>query len=98
MAMLPTESEAAPPRNVEYTSFEPVAFNFVTNTSKSPFAVVSNAPGVVGKSSELVLPITYALLAESTLMRTPKSTWDPPINVEYTRAEPAGLSLATKAS
>jgi hypothetical protein len=46
------------PRNVEYTSAEPVGFNFVTNPPP-PVGLgdtVWKAPGVVGKLAELVPP------------------------------------------
>ena len=37
---------------------EPAEFSLVTKTSNAPLAVVSKAPGVVGKSADLVEPIT----------------------------------------
>ena len=61
---------------------EPAAFSLVTKTSKAPFAVVSNAPAVVGKSAELVEPVTYALPPASTATRVPNSTAAPPRNDE----------------
>ena len=47
-----------PPRYVPYSKALPVAFSFATKTSFEPFQVVSKAPGVVGKSAELVDPVT----------------------------------------
>src|SRR5687767_11893846 len=65
--------------------------------------VVRYAPGVVGKSLEKVAPAIYALPLASTAIPLPTSSgWSsgPPVtaperNVEYTRADPAGLSFVT---
>jgi len=70
----------------------------VSETSKPPFAVVSSAPGVVGKSAPLVKPATYALPAGSTATRWPLSTIAPPMQVEYVSAEPVVFSFVTKTS
>src|SRR5262249_61667107 len=88
----------APPRKGEKPGPDPAALIFCTNTSTPPLFVVLNAPAVVGKSGELVLPSTYALFAASTAIRVPKSTWLPPLNVEYTNLEPVGSTLVTNAS
>ena len=42
----------------------------------------SNAPAVVGKPEDIVLPVTYALPVESTAMSRPHSEFEPPRNVE----------------
>ena len=45
-----------------YTSPEPSAFNLVTNASLVPPPLtVWKAPGVVGKSADFVVPVTYAM-------------------------------------
>ena len=66
--------------------------------SNPPFAVVSKAPAVVGKSAELEEPSTYALPPPSTWTCSPLSTAEPPRKVEYTSAEPVGFSFVTKTS
>jgi hypothetical protein len=43
---------------VEYTSPEPVAFNFVTKTLAGPLILVWKAPEVVGKELDVVLAVT----------------------------------------
>src|SRR2546427_8885908 len=45
-----------PPRNVEYTGAVPEGFNFTTNASQvpAPPIEVRYAPGVVGKSGDIV--------------------------------------------
>src|SRR2546427_10870035 len=45
-----------PPRNVEYTGTVPEGFNFTTNASQvpAPPIEVRYAPGVVGKSGDIV--------------------------------------------
>ena len=70
---------------VEYTSAVPVAFNFVTNTSETLVAapVRPNAPAVVGKSGDCVVPTMYVLPLASTAMPAPVSWLEPPRNVEY---------------
>ena len=78
----PPVSMSAPPSSVENTRPDPAAFSFVIVTSKPPFGVVSYAPGVVGKSAELLKPSTTARPLESTAMRSPLSTALPPRNVE----------------
>ena len=50
-------SRKLPPRYVEYTRAEPAAFSFVTNASEKPGAIVWNAPEVVGKFEENVVPL-----------------------------------------
>jgi hypothetical protein len=52
----------------------------------------------VGKSTESVAPVTYALPCESTATAWPLSEPVPPRYVENTRAEPSGLSFVTKRS
>src|SRR2546422_451476 len=88
----------APPRNVEYTNPDPLAFNLVTNGSEGVLNVVLNAPGVVGKSADAVDPVTYAFPALSMAMAPAKSIPLPPRNVEYTRVEPVASSFVTKTS
>jgi len=61
------------PRKVEY-SRAPLASSFVTKAlSSSSLKVVSKAPGVVGKSVEVVAPVTEALPAPSTARPRPAS-------------------------
>ena len=55
-----------PPRNVDHSKVPPPAAIFVMKTSLPPFAVVSKAPEIVGKSVEDVPPVTKTLPAEST--------------------------------
>src|SRR5262244_2248936 len=52
-----TPAAPAPPSSVDHSTCEAVGFSLVTNAS-FPVAVVSNAPGVVGKSSDPVPPET----------------------------------------
>ncbi len=66
--------------------------------SPPPLNVGSGAPAVTGKSVELVPPVSHALPAESSTIALIESKSDPPTNVEYTSAEPAGLNLVTYAS
>ena len=44
------------PRKAEYTSAEPATFSFVTNGSLVLTIVVWNAPEVVGKLADSVIP------------------------------------------
>src|SRR3954454_17000556 len=91
-------SKSLPPRYVEYTSADPAGFNLVNVTSNPPFAVVSNAPAVVGKSRDLENPSAYALPPPSTAMFDPSSTVVPPRYVEYANAEPVAFSLVMNMS
>ncbi len=50
----------------------PLLLSFVTKTSSTPLRLVWKAPGVVGKSGESVVPVTYALPAQSTVMLATK--------------------------
>jgi hypothetical protein len=58
------KSVPLPHRNVENTSEPPSGLTFATNPSVKPAIEISgqdsvrNAPGVVGKSTEEVLPVT----------------------------------------
>ena len=52
----------------------------------------------VGKNCELVLPQTKALPFVSTAIARPESLKSAPRYVEYTRADPLGLSLVMNAS
>ncbi len=56
----------------------PEALSFVTNASETPLRLVSMAPVAVGKSVDWIVPVTYALPAESTAMPKPKSAPAPP--------------------
>src|ERR1700736_2619184 len=92
-----------PPMKVEYTKADPEGLSFVTKAS--PFwhgwmspQLVWNAPNVVGKLGDLVVPVTYALPALSAAMPFVRSSLLPPRYVEYTNVDPAGLILATKES
>ena len=66
--------------------------------SPPPLNVVSGAPAVVGKSGELVPPVSQALPAASSTTELNESKSDPPTSVENTSAEPAALNLVRKAS
>ena len=65
-----TPSFELPPRNVEYTNPDPLAFNLVTNMSVLPALTVWSGPRI-GKLSEEVAPTIYALAEESTAMPRP---------------------------
>ena len=62
------ESSSVPPRYVEYLSAEPAAFSLKTKPSVTSvaqrgqlggmFCVRSNAPPVVGKFDDFVVPVT----------------------------------------
>src|SRR5262245_46303127 len=67
-------------------------------TSDEPLNDPSAASAVTGKSPEPVLPVNQALPAASTTTALAPSLPVPPRTVEYTAAEPAAFSLATKAS
>ena len=60
--------------------------------------VVLVPPGGAGAVGEVVLPVMYALPAESTAIELAKSPPLPPRKVEYRSVDPVGSSLATKAS
>ena len=66
--------------------------------SPPPLNVESGAPAVIGKSAELVPPVSQALPAASSTTALNESKSDPPTNVENTSADPAALNLARKAS
>src|SRR5881396_2428053 len=94
------QSLAVPPRNVEYRSSAPVGLSSETKTSfraPPPLNVVSNAPGVVGKSDEFVQPVMTGSPDASRAMPCPWSPLLPPRNVDQTRAVPDGFSTVTKA-
>src|SRR5882724_2245281 len=93
----PENSEPLPPKYVENTNAEPVAFSCVTKAFSAPFSTVWKAPEVVGKLLVFVVPATYAFPAK-TAMPFPWLNPVPPKYVTYTSPLPAGLSLATKAS
>jgi hypothetical protein len=88
---------------VEYMRAEPLGFSFVTNVSYCEvLRVVSNAPGVVGKSPPLVRPVTYALPAASTAIAHAASAEGEPRYVEYsspgsiTNGRPGSCGPTTK--
>ena len=56
----------------------PEAFGLTTKASLLPLIVVSNAPGVVGKSVDDVRPDTTALPVLSTAILKPMSGPEPP--------------------
>ena len=61
--------------------------------------VRSDAPGVVGKSAEIVSPATYAVPEASTAIPAAVSQpCAPPRKVAYSRVVPPGPSFATNAS
>src|SRR6266508_2693174 len=94
------QSLAVPPRNVEYRSSAPVGLSFETKASfraPPPLNVVSNAPGVVGKSEEFVHPVMTGSPEASRAMPCPRSLLLPPRYVDQTRALPDGFSTATNA-
>ena len=74
-------------------------FNFKTTTSPRqpvlPLYDVSNAPGVVWKLLEFVIPNTNTLLFEFTFIAKPDA---PPKKVEKIKLDPLELSLTTKPS
>src|SRR5258708_7441094 len=79
--------------------------NFVTKPFLKPLCAVWNAPGVVGKSDEPAIPVTYALPAASTAIASASSSVPPearPVlplrKLEETRPKPAGLNCVTKAA
>lgn len=90
-------SKLLPPRNVEYTS-EPLAFSFVTNASRLLLTdpVRSNAPVVVGKFGDCVMPVMYALPAASAATPYGVSALEPPRYVEY--AIPGSITRSRCAS
>src|SRR3954449_3295098 len=97
MSMPPSEFE--PPRNVAKGRAEPVAFSSAISASEPPpLNVVSGAPAVTGKSADDVLPVNHAFPEVSRTIDAAESKSDPPMKVEYTNAEPAGLNLVTNAS
>src|SRR5438034_807549 len=91
-------SSLLPPRYVEYVNDEPSVLSLATKASRLPLFVACTAPVLVGKSLEIVSPVTYALPEESTAIPNPKSVELPPRYVEYINDEPSALSLVTKAS
>src|SRR5262245_12689935 len=93
-------SNPAPPRNVLYRSDPPVGSSFATAASEAPFAVVSNAPAVVGQFVDRppMDATTYTLPVASTAMSAPLSLPDPPRMVLNTSAPPVGSISATNAS
>ena len=56
------------------------------------------APKVTGKFLELTSPVTEARPEESTAIAVPVSDKLPPKKLEYTSADPLGLSLVTNAA
>src|SRR5882672_7649903 len=65
---VPTGFVAAAGGSVRVAGFAAAAI-FTTTASMAPLNVSSNAPGVVGKSTDVVYPATYAFPAASTAMR-----------------------------
>src|SRR2546422_6604 len=57
-AMPRPSSDELPPRYVEKTRAEPIALSFATKASTPPPKLRCNAPNDVGKSLEMVSPIT----------------------------------------
>jgi hypothetical protein len=78
-ALAPSFEE--PPSTVEKISADPEGLRRVRNASL-PSGVVSNTPGVVGKSSDPAPPATYALPDASTVSPLAESNPLPPRNVE----------------
>jgi hypothetical protein len=76
-----------------------VASSLVTNPSLEKLPkVVWKAPGVVGKLVELVVPVTYALPDEFTVIPNPWSELLPPRYVEYPNPVPVAVNFVTYAS
>src|SRR5215510_2947409 len=80
----------------------PFVFNFVT---KGSAPMVDGEPPIddctaliVGKSTEVVSPVTYAAPAASTAMATPTSAPEPPRYVEKSRPDPSFFILTMYAS
>jgi hypothetical protein len=70
---------ADPSRNVQYSRSSPCALRRITKAATlRPFFTVSQAPGVAGKSGELVIPATVARPEESTATAWARSSLLPP--------------------
>src|SRR6185295_7733848 len=91
-------SDCVPPSSVEYSSVDPDALTSQMKTSATPLNERSAASGVVGKSAELVPPVSQALPAPSTSTALAPSPDVPPRTVEYTSADPAAFSFERNAS
>src|SRR4030095_8459751 len=78
-------SSDVPPRNVEKSRPDPLAFNLITNTSRPPAFSAWIAP-TRGKLTEFdpVAPVTQALPFASAAIPRPCSLFSPPRYVEYT--------------
>jgi hypothetical protein len=63
--------ESSPPKYVEYLSALTSALTSATKASSSPEMADCTAPEVVGKSGDLVVPVTKAPPAESTAIPLP---------------------------
>src|SRR6266511_2561307 len=86
-----------PPRHVLYTSALPEGFRAETKASSSK-QLVSKAPGVVGKSVEQVLPVTYTAPSTDNANPSTRSQMLPPRKVLYTNERPDGSSLVMNPS
>jgi hypothetical protein len=98
------DSPLLPPRKVEARRLVKSPLSLDTNISKLPplqFPSVpqerSKAPGVVGKSDEKVLPVTYTFPPESRAMELPTSSSLPPRKVEARRVVKFPLRFDTNA-
>ena len=96
MAIPNAISVPVPPRYVEYNNAVPAAFRLATKALGDPFSEVCHAPTDVGKSAEVVDPVTYTP-ALSTAIPYATSAPLPPRYVENTSA-PADVYLATNTS
>src|SRR5437867_9726224 len=91
-------SAALPPRYVANPRAEPSGESFARNPSLVPPSDWLQAPGVAGKSGEVVSPATKAEPFASRAIPLAESQSAPPSRVEYTRELPSGESRTTKAS
>ena len=83
-----------PPNSDEYTRADASVFNLVTNTAfLAPFVADKCDPETVGKSAEVVTPVTYTPFAESRAMPVMASLPAPARYVLNCRAEPSLASL-----
>src|SRR6185295_19294872 len=76
----------------------PVESSFKTNASKPPAFDRLGTPGVVGKSSDVVSPVTQTLTALSSATAKPASIPVPPTYVENMSVLPPGPNLVMNTS
>src|ERR1041384_14189 len=93
-------SSLSPPMYVDQISADPVELILVTNASEPPLFVFWKTVGDpwVGKSNEVVWPVTYTLFVESIAIEYAVSVFEPPRYVDQRSWEVAPLSFVTKTS